>query len=486
MARPDRRVREGAAALVHLIGLLLAASLASPVPVTVHRPVTTTQPLAQQRFDKALTDLYAFDGPDAAIEFDGAALSDPHLAVAFWGEALAYGSDLNDPLTPGRFARAHAAIKRGKALEAYASDDERELIDAVALRYAGTYADATQDEAAYEAAMRTYVAQHPDDNVGTMLLVEALFEAHGMHWNDDGTPSNAVGAEMLSLMKGTLARDPEDLMANHLCIHLYDTAPDRSFAVGCAQRLDAMTFGPGDEHLAHMPAHVWVEIGDGEAALASSERAWALHPTHYASHDAYVALEGALIAGDRAAALTWAARLAPLGPFYEDAVIDARTGDWQDLAQLKPPQDQWALVDGLAAIRTGNLVKARKDEAALRRGHATISATLLGARIDEAQGDAAAAIALLIPIAHSQREAAEEPPLFPPDEALGALYYRTGHFTDAQKTFGAILAERPDDPRALFGMWQTLLALDYSADAAHYASAFRQYWAGGVLTMSDF
>jgi len=469
-----------------MIGLLLAAALASPMPVTAHRPVTTTQPLAQQRFDKALTDLYAFDGPDAAIEFDGAALTDPHLAIAFWGEALAYGSDLNDPLTPARFARAQAAIERGEALEAYASDDERELIDAVAQRYAGPYAKAAQDEAAYETAMRTFVAQHSDDNDATMLLVEALFEAHGMHWNDDGTPSNAIGAEMLSLTKGTLARDPDNLMANHLCIHLYDTAPDHSFAVGCAQRLDSMNFGPGDEHLAHMPAHVWVEIGDGEAALASSERAWALHPTHYASHDAYVALEGALIAGDRAAALTWAARLAPLGPFYEDAVIDARTGDWQNLGQLKPPQDQWALVDGLAAVRNGNLGAARKDDATLRRIHETNNAVLLGARIDEAEGDTAAAIALLMPIVHSLREAAEEPPLFPPDEALGALYYRAGRFADARRTFSEILAERPDDPRALFGMWQTLLALNDTADAAQYASAFRQYWAGGVLTMSDF
>jgi hypothetical protein len=469
-----------------MIGLLLAATLASSAPVTAHRLVATTQPLAQQRFDTALTELYAYDGPDAATDFAGAALTDPHLAIALWGKALADGSDLNDALTQDRFARAHADAQQAKDLETYASPDEQQLIDAVALRYAGAFGDAAKDDAAYEAAMRVYVAQHAADNDAAMLLVEAVLEAHAMHWNDDGTPSNSIGAEMLSLVQSALARDPRHLMANHLCIHVYDSAPDRSFAVGCAQRLDAMTFAPGDEHLAHMPAHVWVEIGEGKAALASSERAWALHPTHYASHDAYIALEAALIAGDRSAAQEWSSRLALLGPFHEGAVIDARTSNWQDVAQLKPPQNEFPLVEGLAALRTANVDAAKTDLRALQRAHETNDAALLGAHIDEAQGDAEAAIELLLPIARSLRSAEEELPLFPPDEALGALYYRANRFADARQTFSAILAERPDDPRALFGMWQTLLALNDSEDASPYETAFRQYWAGGLLTMSDF
>ena len=94
------------------------------------------------------------------------------------------------------------------------------------------------------------------------------------------------------------------------------TAPHHTFAVACAQRLDAMTFGPGDEHLAHQLVILRLEIGDGEKALASSARAQALQPTEYASHDAYVALLAALMAGDRPAALQWSARLAILGPYH--------------------------------------------------------------------------------------------------------------------------------------------------------------------------
>ncbi|MGB6985635.1 MAG: hypothetical protein WBD74_06610 [Candidatus Aquilonibacter sp.] len=430
--------------------------IAAVVLAIAHYSITTTQPLAQQRFDTALTDLYAFDGPDAAIEFDGAAITDPQLAIAFWGKALAEGSDLNHALSEERFARAHADIAAAVTLESYASPSERALIDAVALRYAGKYRDAARDEAAYETAMRSYVAAHPTDDDAAMLLVEALIESHGMTWTDNGSTANAVSGEILKIVQDVLARDPTHLFANHLCIHVYDTAPDRTFAVACAQRLDAMTFGPGEEHLAHMPAHLWIEIGDGEKALASSARAWALHPTEYASHDAFVALLAALMAGDRTAALQWSARLSTLGPYHEAAVIDARTGDWSSA------------------------------EHELKFAPNSSDAAVLDARSKETRRDTAGAIARLVPLEHSVRLAGEMVPFFPPDEALGAIYYRAGQFTAATRTFSSILASRPDDPRALFGMWQTSLALNDATNATRYAALFAQYWAGGTLTMNDF
>jgi tetratricopeptide (TPR) repeat protein len=470
-----------------MFGIALAAVLATPPPVRAHRTVSTTQPLAQQRFDTALTEMYAFDGSDAAFDFGAAALTDPHLAMAFWGKALAEGSDLNNPLTEERFAEAHADALRAVALETYASPDERELIAAVAQRYAGNYSDASRNESAYETAMRAYVARHPNDDDAAMLLVEALLETHGMYWNDDGTPNGAVSTEALRLVQSSLARDPENLMANHLCIHVYDTAPNRTFAVACAQRLDAMTFGPGEEHLAHMPAHTWIEIGDGELALASSERAWALQPTSYAEHDAYIALDAALLAGDRAKALLWSSRLSSLGPyFHEQAIIDARTGDWSEIPALKPPQDEFDLVDGLASLRSGNVARARDDERALQRGHLPTDAALLQARLDETAGDVNGAVAVLQPLARSERTLAENLPFFFPDEALGAIYYRAGRYADAHRTFDAILSERPDDPRALFGMWQTSLALHDAATAQRCAQAFHRYWSGAPLTMNDF
>jgi tetratricopeptide (TPR) repeat protein len=467
---------------------VVAAGLATPAPAPAlaQRTVATSVPLAQQRFDLALTEMYAFNGEDAAIYFDAAALSDPHLAIAYWGKALAVGSDLNHPLTEESFDLAHAAIEKAKSLEQYASPGERALIDAAARRYRGHFTDARSDETAYETAMRAYVAAHPNDDDATMLLVEALLENHGMHWNDDGAPADAPSAEMLQLTQGVLARDPSQLMANHLCIHLYDTAPNRTPAIACAQRLDAMQFGEGEEHLAHMPAHLWIEIGDGERALASSERAWALDPTTYAEHDAYVAFDAALVAGDEAAAAMWATRLTALDSVSYQGVTDVRFGDAQDALHLKPPQAHGLLVNGFASLAAGDLPRARADLRLLQRRHLTADAALLGARIDERDGNVAAAIALLQPFAGSERNDAEAIPFFPPNEALAALYYRAGRYAGAQRTFAAILAQRPDDPRALFGMEQALVAQGDPAGAAPFAAAFRSYWVGPPLTMNDF
>lgn len=426
-----------------IAGALLLAAAVAATPATTHRAVATSVPLAQTRFDTGLTELYAYAGSDSAVDFDAAALSDPHLALAYWGKALADGSDLNDGLSEDRFTRSHADALQAQALEAYASPEDRLLIDAVVKRYAGTFADRQNDELAYEAAMESYVAAHPNDDDATMLLVEAMLERTGMHWNDDGTPQSGASAELLRLMQSVLTRSPQQLMANHLCIHLYDNAPDRTPAIPCAQRLDQLTFAAPDEHLAHMPAHVWLELGDGRSADASSERAWQLHPDHYAQHDAYVGMLAAVYSGDAQRLATWQSRYQTFG-------------DTTSLFTLS---------------------RARPDEAAI-----------LTAKTDEAAGQIDAAVTQLQTAIAYQRLhfTSEIQPVFPADERLGALLFRAARYDDAAAAFTDALHRRPDDPRLLFGLAQTLEALGRTADAAPYETQFHAHWAGGALSMDDF
>lgn len=426
-----------------ILGALLLAATIAATPVTAHRAVNTTVPLAQTRFDTALTELYAYAGPASAIDFDAAALSDPHLAIAFWGKALAEGSDLNNGLTEERFTRAKADALKAQALEAYATPDERALIDAVIKRYAGEFSDRLSDETSYEAAMQAFIATHPDDDDVTMLLVEAIMERTGMHWNEDGTPQGDTSTQILKLTQTVLARTPQQLMANHLCIHIYDNSPDRTPAIDCAQRLDAMTFAPNDEHLAHMPAHTWIELGDGRKADASSERAWQLHPDYYAQHDIYVGMLAAVYSGDAQRLAVWEQRYKP---FADPAPIFS-------LASTRPD---------IAAIAA-----AQRDESA--------------GRIDAAAKQLQSAI-------RYQRDTftSEFLPVFPADERLGALYYRAGRFDDASAAFADALRRRPSDPRLLYGMAQTLTKLGRSDEAATYNAKFQSGWAGGPLTMADF
>ncbi len=58
---------------------------------TIHHPVSTSNPQAQEFFDQGLNLIYAFNHDKAVRSFQYAVKLDPHLAIAYWGIALALG-----------------------------------------------------------------------------------------------------------------------------------------------------------------------------------------------------------------------------------------------------------------------------------------------------------------------------------------------------------------------------------------------------------
>ena len=481
--------------------LAAAASTASPV-ATAHHAVSTTSPAAQQLFDRGLTDIYGYDGDDATAEFSKAALADPHLAMAFWGLALADGSDLNTPLTSDAFDRAKVAIARAQPLLGYANDEERALIAAVTLRYSGSFADTQRDEQNYRDAMERVVAQYPNDDDAAMLLVEALMEHSGMHWTKNGTPLGDSSVRIIGLIQTVLTRNPTNIMANHLCIHAYDSAHDRTPAVACAQALDAMKFDPNDEHLTHMPAHLWIEIGKWRNALASSERAWALieawahenqrdvSAAKYGVHDATLALSAAMMGGDRSSAETWGGRLTQLNGNDYRPLIAARFGDWTAVPKTDPtsaPGEKFAR--GLAAVAQDQPATAQALLKQLQQANIVPDSDLLAASVDESHGNVDGALAALRRADAWQQanQPAEYVPFFPADERIGALLYRAGRYADALTAFTEVVNRRPFAPRPLFGLWQTLLRLGATDQAAAAETRFQGTWGGPTpLTMNDF
>src|SRR5436305_11355435 len=61
----------------------------------VHHKVTTTNVQAQAFFDQGLAYIYAFNHDEAVRSFQKAAELDPKMAMAYWGIALARGSNYN-------------------------------------------------------------------------------------------------------------------------------------------------------------------------------------------------------------------------------------------------------------------------------------------------------------------------------------------------------------------------------------------------------
>ncbi|HKU69003.1 MAG TPA: tetratricopeptide repeat protein [Candidatus Baltobacteraceae bacterium] len=447
---------------------------------SVHHAVSTTDARAQAAFDRGLRLLYAYNGEAASRAFAQALQDDPHLAMAAWGEALAAGSDLNTPLDASRLARAHDAALRAQALETFASPQERLYVDAVVQRYGGTYERRDAGDARYRGAMAALVAAYPLDDDAATLDAEALLEHSGVEHADP---------QAIALIARVLARDSNHLFANHLCIHAYDFAANRAPAVVCADRMAAWTFTPPEEHLAHMPAHTYTEVGDYAKALAASETAWRLREEwnaqanppfklRYGAHDAYTGWTNALMLGDLQVAQTWAARV---GREYEGSDLWAtwaRFGRWQWIASSTATNEFYApLARGLTDVHLGAVEDARKMLAL----YGNIDADyrwLLTAAIDEHDGNIASAVAALDrAIAYQQREdGAEQLPVFPAGEALGALYYRQKNYEKAQDAFTQTLARYPNDPRALYGLALAQRALGQAVSSAQTLKTFTTIW----------
>ncbi len=121
--------------------------------------VTTNVPRAKQFFNQGVRLLYAFNFPEALRAFREAARLDPALAMAYWGQAMAVGPNLNAPLSAENAPKAYESIQAGKRAAAGASARERALIEALAARFAASgVGDRPALDRAYASAMERVAA----------------------------------------------------------------------------------------------------------------------------------------------------------------------------------------------------------------------------------------------------------------------------------------------------------------------------------------
>src|ERR1041384_8160470 len=104
-------------------------------------PVSTKNAQAQLFMNQGLNLSYAFNHAEAGRAYREAERLDPNLAIAFWGEALALGPNINAPMDPSSEPKALEAIQKAVSLKANASAREQALIDALAQRYSGRAED---------------------------------------------------------------------------------------------------------------------------------------------------------------------------------------------------------------------------------------------------------------------------------------------------------------------------------------------------------
>ena len=503
-------------------------------------PVSTRNRQAQLFINQGLNLAYAFNHAEARRAFREAARLDPNLAMAYWGQALVLGPNINALMEPNEEPNAYELVQKAMSLKSRASAREQAYIDALAQRYSGAAADRKPRDQAYADAMREVHRRFPQDLDAAMLYVESVMDLRPWgYWQRDGTPHEGT-AEIVALTEQVMAKNPRHPAALHMYIHLMEATTTPHKAERAADTL--LTLMPAAGHMVHMPGHIYQRIGryadamkSNEMAIAADEdyiaqcRAQGLYPMGYYPHNIHFLWFAASFDGQSRVAIESGRKLAAK---IDDETLKAapmlagfrivpyyaltRFGHWDEmLKEPEPPafnpvlRATWHYARGLALVATG-----RTDDAAteLQRLRALLpdeamkqplfspnlagsvlapAPEVLEAEIDAARGNYDSAIA------HLERAVRLEDSLvytepsefhYPPRHALGAILLEAGRPGEAETVYWEDLRRNQDNGWALFGLMQALRAQNKTADAALVEARFAKAWARSDvrLTASRF
>jgi tetratricopeptide (TPR) repeat protein len=508
-------VRRAAAAATAFAAAWLAGAATSSQVLPggiggLHRPIRTANLETQKVFDQGLTLFYGFNREGARQSFLRASALDPAAAMPFIGLALAAGPNLNSDPTRAEIDAGCAAARKAKTLARQA--DERGYADALIGRYC---AGLTVDSATgYAIDAGTLFQQRPDDPDAAALYADSLLSLR---------PRSAEqNVELVAVLEQALKRWPAHVGANHYYIHAVEGSQRPERARPSAQRLETMV--PGIGHLLHMPAHVYSRTADYARAIQANERAVEADLAYtrangdsdeqrmYYHHD----LESLAVAAGFAGRFAVAQRAGIAAASHDHfspvlGFVLLRFARWDEALRLPEPAGSampdplwYRFIRAIGHARLGQVAQAAAERDRFRQLARTLSpdtlyrqnkatqvvdvlAAILEASLATARGEGDVAIESWERAVKAQDllEYHEPPPVYyPARESLGAARVRARQFAQAEAVFRADLARNPRNPRSLFGLWQTLVALGRRDEAEAARRLFDAAWAGSDTTLS--
>jgi tetratricopeptide (TPR) repeat protein len=502
-----------------------------------HHTISTKSPEAQRFFDQGLTLVFAFNHEEAVRAFRRAAELDPQSAMAYWGVALALGPCINLDVDPPHEKAASEATQKALSLAAGATENERAYIQALAKRYSSdSKADLRKLDADYARAMRELSKRYPDDLDAATLYAESLMDLRPWKfWSLDGRPAEGT-EEIVVVLESVLRRDPRHIGANHYYIHAVEASPHPEEALDSAKRLE--TLAPAAGHLVHMPAHVYMRVGDYSAAAhsnavaAEADRVYlresgttgSMYDMMYYCHNLHFLAAAYGVAGDFKRAKEAADELAEhAGPMIQDMptaetylptpmFVLLRFHRWDEVLKLPPPNRSlamtsafWHFARGSAAAAKGqagmaeaerrNLETARKDIPAdtefsffgnKAQAFLELAANVLDARIATVHCDYERAIKYWErAVGIEDKLNYGEPPewFYPVRESLGGALLLSGKAERAEAVFRADLKQYPRNPKSLFGLLSSLESQKKSAGVEGVRREFEAAWKNTNMTL---
>ena len=254
---------------------------------TVHLPITTSSPEAQQFFDQGVAQMHSFWAREAERSFLQAAALDPAAPMPQWGIAMVAAGDWRPRFqidTNDKFfgrnaqpARSRARIAAEKAVElanapGKATDLEKMYVAAIAAR---RDPNAKDPEEAFVKGLRALLAAHPGEVEAELDLALMIMRGFTL---PDHKPVAPGSTEAVEILRSLLARVPDHPGVHHYIIHGWEGS---SFAKeawpSCARYAELVTNIP---HALHMPGHIYSQTGRYADAVKSfsdaavNERKW--------------------------------------------------------------------------------------------------------------------------------------------------------------------------------------------------------------------
>lgn len=494
---------------------------------SLHHPVSTANAEAQKFFDQGLLLVYGFNHEEAIRSFKRAAELDPKMAMAYWGIAYALGPNINLDVDPEREKAAYEATRQALKLAANAPENERDYINALSKRYSNEpKADLKKLAVDFKNAMGELARKHAGDLDASVFYAESIMDLNPWKlWTKDGKPAEGT-EEIVSVLESVLRKNPNHTGAIHYYIHAVEASPNPERAAVYLDQLVKLT--PAAGHLVHMPAHIYIRLGDYAKAVKSNRDAEAvdenyirqtgangIYPMMYYTHNIQFETVASATEGNYKAAIAAAKKLEKyilpmieVMPMVEGLVatpmlVNARFQRWQEILKTPQPEKKFAVLNafrhfsrGMAFAGTGQIANAEKERKLFnvivkevppdltfglnsQSDVFAVADKLLAGEIAKANRDYKTAIDFFRQAVEAEDKLNyDEPPdwwLFT-RENLGCALLLEGSPAEAEKVFLEDLKINRKNGRSLFGLWQSLKAQRKTKEAAKIQKEFNEAW----------
>jgi hypothetical protein len=518
----------------HQPGMPTATEVGAAVPLydnlgDLSHKVSTRSAAAQRYFDQGLRLTYAFNHDEAIAAYTQATREDSTCAMCWWGIAYAMGPNINAPMDTSAYRPAYAAIQRAVKLAPKATPYERDMIQAMAVRYGpAPVASRASLDSAYAKAMKPVAKKYSDDPEAQTLYAESLMDLTPWnYWDGRGTKPRPGTQEVVTTLERTLKKHPRHIGACHFYIHIVEASTTPQRALPCADMMAEQM--PGAGHLVHMPSHIYMRVGyydrvvnhNHDAVAADQNYVQDRKPTGfyqytYYPHNWHMLWSGLIQLGRGAEAIHASRELVKVVPVAVVTTVPpleyffpapywtlVRFGKYDEMlaepapaASLKYTTAMWRYARGIALTRKGRLDEAKAEldgvaaavEATPKEAPAGINSQKkllslaerhLAGNLAIAKGDTAAGIAALEQaIAYEDELLYDEPPAWyhPIRQELAAVHLAMGHAPVAEKLYREDLAHFPNNGWSLYGLARSLEAQNQTAEAAKVDAQYRKWW----------